>query len=751
MKNCLKLLPIICLLALIPLSAKAQTVADLQAIIKSLLLQVQQLQIQLQQLSSQQAKSAGWCHTFNTDLKIGDRGSEVSALQSALAKEGFSIPDSETPQKDGDTSYNNRFMEGTASAVSAFQEKYKNEILIPNGLSSGTGYFGPATRAKINSLYKCNISTANSAISYVNTPTANQPVVSQPIVQMNYLKKQALVFSIDQVWINGIVNVQDMTSLARIIENLKSFQQRYEVYALLNPSNTDQQKVFAVLDKLTANGIPFILDQQSSDSNHKDTVISPFDPYHGVALSLEQLKAYKQKYGDKFAGIRFMEVFAANYTILACQKLGVNWCDYDKTYLPQDNFYQKSIAETYIKFAKDNEMFVLWSDFYWSVYHPWDFDINVVKQSQNENELKELLAAYPNTVVVTLANNWPVDGARSGNYINTWPDTMKPFVQTGAFGFGLSDQSWMCSQSNGCPASEIKDWALTAFAKGAKLVQFEPVSYFWNLPDGVMEKWVAAGQNPTGYMQDAAWSNRGYPNSNLTTIASALGISISSGQTILKNNSSCVSVDIPDMVKPGSSFTGKVTVKNVGNTTWAQNSSTNPNPYRLGAADFKLPPYQTSIWGSPKIELPTTQVGPNESVTFTINTVAPATEGAYTFGWQMLHDYKEWFGDACSKTITISTKVPPPSNATAICPPPGNNATVSWSAPSGYNSFFLRVKEWPNPADGSSIIWNDNFNGTSYSFTSIPGKSYNWWVHTKDNITNAPSDAIGTTFTCPSN
>ena len=87
-----------------------------------------------------------WCHTFTITMQKGDSGDEVSALQTALMKEG--ILDIEQP-----TGY---FWTLTFNAVVAFQEKYASEILTPLGLSQGTGKVASATRAKLNQLYGCS-------------------------------------------------------------------------------------------------------------------------------------------------------------------------------------------------------------------------------------------------------------------------------------------------------------------------------------------------------------------------------------------------------------------------------------------------------------------------------------------------------------------------------------------------------------------------------------------------------------------
>src|SRR3989338_3206936 len=65
-------------------SAKALTSGEIQALIEQLQQQIAQLQKQLAETEPQ-----AWCHTFNTNLRIGDTSSEVAALQIALQKEGL--------------------------------------------------------------------------------------------------------------------------------------------------------------------------------------------------------------------------------------------------------------------------------------------------------------------------------------------------------------------------------------------------------------------------------------------------------------------------------------------------------------------------------------------------------------------------------------------------------------------------------------------------------------------------------------
>lgn len=87
-----------------------------------------------------------WCHTFSTNLKKDDEGSEVRFLDIALQKEKVGTPNSFEGQNPTLISDDGVFISGTVSAVKAFQKKY--------GITQ-TGTAGPMTRAKLNKLYGC--------------------------------------------------------------------------------------------------------------------------------------------------------------------------------------------------------------------------------------------------------------------------------------------------------------------------------------------------------------------------------------------------------------------------------------------------------------------------------------------------------------------------------------------------------------------------------------------------------------------
>jgi len=138
--------------------AQAATVQELRAMIAALQAQIRELQAQLQ---LQGETTTAWCHTFNTNLRIGDVSEEVTALQIALQKDGLI----------NEEIASNEFEEKIASAVVGFQEKYKSDVLTPYRLARGTGFVGVSTRAKLNKLYGCSASTVRPVPPVTVTPT----------------------------------------------------------------------------------------------------------------------------------------------------------------------------------------------------------------------------------------------------------------------------------------------------------------------------------------------------------------------------------------------------------------------------------------------------------------------------------------------------------------------------------------------------------------------------------------------------
>jgi len=156
---------------IIPNVSSADIISDLQIQISTLLVQVQQLQEQLAQRTGQLMEK--WCYTFNVDLKYGDSGNDVEALEIGLAKEGFFLNDN-----------SGFFGEKIVSAVVDFQQKYKKEILDPWNLEYGTGFVGGTTRDKLNKLYGCGNVVLTETVKGVCGSANGQTFTSIPATNL---------------------------------------------------------------------------------------------------------------------------------------------------------------------------------------------------------------------------------------------------------------------------------------------------------------------------------------------------------------------------------------------------------------------------------------------------------------------------------------------------------------------------------------------------------------------------------------
>ncbi|MCR4274622.1 MAG: peptidoglycan-binding protein [Candidatus Campbellbacteria bacterium] len=86
--------------------------------------------------------------TFSRNLRLGDSGGDVWQLQILLNQNTVThVAEAGDGSPGYETSYYGVL---TADAVRRYQELYREEILIPAGLVSGTGFFGPSTRAFIS-------------------------------------------------------------------------------------------------------------------------------------------------------------------------------------------------------------------------------------------------------------------------------------------------------------------------------------------------------------------------------------------------------------------------------------------------------------------------------------------------------------------------------------------------------------------------------------------------------------------------
>lgn len=87
--------------------------------------------------------------TFTRSLTLGSVGPDVKNLQIFLNSKGFTVSTTGIGSVGQESNY---FGIATQKALIKFQEYYAKDILIPNNLTKGTGYFGPATIRKVNDI-----------------------------------------------------------------------------------------------------------------------------------------------------------------------------------------------------------------------------------------------------------------------------------------------------------------------------------------------------------------------------------------------------------------------------------------------------------------------------------------------------------------------------------------------------------------------------------------------------------------------
>jgi len=126
-----------------------------------------------------------FAYQFTKDLKIGDLNSDILELQKILNLDiGTIVSPSGAGSKGNETNY---FGNLTKQAIVRFQEKYRDEILTPNGLAYGTGFVGMATRKKLNSF---NFVTTTPISTSVNSGSSVLPAPVFTSVNSGVIKSE---------------------------------------------------------------------------------------------------------------------------------------------------------------------------------------------------------------------------------------------------------------------------------------------------------------------------------------------------------------------------------------------------------------------------------------------------------------------------------------------------------------------------------------------------------------------------------
>ena len=140
------------------LPANAQTAASYAATIAQLQAEIAQLMAQMNSSSAAPATSS---YTFSKDLTLGSKGADVTALQQLLITKGYLTAVS------APTGY---FGALTQKALAAYQSA--------EGISPAVGYFGPKTRAFVNSMSVATPAAPSTPVtpgSPVTTPSVVAP------------------------------------------------------------------------------------------------------------------------------------------------------------------------------------------------------------------------------------------------------------------------------------------------------------------------------------------------------------------------------------------------------------------------------------------------------------------------------------------------------------------------------------------------------------------------------------------------
>lgn len=124
---------------------------------------------------------AASAYVFSQNLSLGASGFDVITLQQVLnASVDTRVAETGAGSPGQETTY---FGQKTYDAVKRFQAKYRTEVLAPSGLTSPTGFVGPATRAQLQKVSAS--ATGGSSASVPSYTPAQTPPPASTITASN--------------------------------------------------------------------------------------------------------------------------------------------------------------------------------------------------------------------------------------------------------------------------------------------------------------------------------------------------------------------------------------------------------------------------------------------------------------------------------------------------------------------------------------------------------------------------------------
>ncbi|MDP3051991.1 MAG: DUF4214 domain-containing protein [bacterium] len=744
---------------IIPVFVSAATSSDIQAQTRSLLQQIKVLQ---EQLATMQQTSAVWCHDFNVNLKIGDSGNEIKALQTALGKEGFPVMDIEE-----NVQGYNYFGKFTTAAVSGFQEKYKDEILTSLGLKYGTGFVGKATRAKLNKLYGCVTTTttpdssiavlssngganggtplACSALSAYNGTTNDASAIIQSCIN-NSSPGQVVELPAGKYYIGTQINIADHDITLRTAGKDETMEKcssgdSHDCAELIAMGNMYQSPsiLYITHDNTTIDHIVINGNKSARESSAAGLKCQSGDNTHGTNISLHgsysQISNSVSKEGLCASAIYVCDTNTTN--IVLTKNTIINNGVHNKNGLWSDGVTAGDcVSSTFT----ENEFI-----------DNTDIDL-IFGGCQNctvqNNTIRHTTSFAGGAFAGLMIHSWP---STSGNYTNTV--FSNNFIDCGpqkrcGFGLYIGSDAWYITNQFG---GSVHDNTIVNAGQGVNIDDAHDMQVYRN---AVLDSGGPVNTN-CGLRTGTSY-NIGSRSYNIDTSLDNPPVTYSrtnwdgcipnwwnAPEDGVSNYAQFVSQSVPTAMIAGQSYSVSVTMRNMGTATWTKATS-----YKLGAQN----PQDNLTWGLGRVELTDGEsVAPGQQKTFSFNITAPAVPGAYNFQWRIVQEFVEWFGEYTPNIqITVNQAVIavtplPPTGLSASCPSPGTSASLSWNAVSGATYYALRVDNTTkglndNPCFGTTGDYcNEAVSGTSIPVSTITGDSYRWWLH--------PCNAAGCNWT----